>query len=524
VTALLIGYRQMKLRRRTLLAAPLAALASRLRAAAPRLRLGYDTYSLRAWNMKAMEHLEFAARHGCTALQISSLGDFESLEESHLRRVRARAEELGIALDAGTGCICPSARAWRNRGETPEQHLRRALRVAQLIGARTLRCYLGDFEDRLHPDGIEFHMENTIRVLRSVRDAALEAGVKIALENHSGDLQAWECRAVVEEAGTDAVGACLDTGNPIWCAEHPEVTLEVLGPVAVTTHVRDTAIFPHPRGCAAHWTALGDGSIDLVRLAELQKKLCPEAALHLEIITGRPPRVVPFYEDGFWKAFPKARAAELARFIALVKQGSPLMKPMVIEDVPGMDVPEYRAALKKHRQLRGNAQSLVHGLHLAARVEKGQRAASHGLKDPTQLLRERIVIGMLAAAPSSHRGIWDGALRRQVQSGLRSEVERRRKNLLKVRLEAGLRTKEPEVTVQRQRSGDAHRASARPKEVHQRLGQVDRVQSRCRRFGIRGNVRDRHAVRIEERPATGRRFPQHHAVGIRHLLRLVQNV
>lgn len=341
----------MPISRRSLFFAPLAERARLLRAQEPKLRLGYDTYSLRAWNLKAMEHLEFAARHGCTALQISSLGDFESLEETHLKRVRARAEELGIQLDAGTGCICPTARAYRNRKEDPAEHLRRALRVAQLVGARTLRCYLGDFEDRLHPKGIEHHMEATIRVLRPVRDAALEAGVKIALENHSGDLQAWECRQIVEEGGTDAVGACLDTGNPIWCVEHPEVTLEVLGPVAVTTHVRDTAIFPHPRGCAAHWTAPGDGTVDMARVAELHKRLCPQAPLHLEIITGRPPRIVPFYEDTFWKAFPRARAGEFARFVALVKNGSPLMKPMVMEDAPGMDVEEYRAALKKQQWL-----------------------------------------------------------------------------------------------------------------------------------------------------------------------------
>lgn len=341
----------MRFRRRDLFLAPLAGLAGRLRAQQPKLRLGYDTYSLRAWGMKALDHLEFAARHGCTALQISSLGDFESLEPGHLAKVKARADELGILLDAGTGCICPSARAWRNRKESPEEHLRRALRVAQAIGARSLRCYLGDSEDRLHPDGIEFHMENTLRVLKAVRADALAAGVKIALENHSGDLQAWECRQVIEEAGTDAVGACVDTGNPIWCVEHPEVTLEVLGPVAVTTHVRDTAIFAHPRGCAAHWTALGDGSIDLAKLASLQKRLCPGVPLHLEIITGRPPRIVPFFEESFWKAFPKARAGEFARFLALVKSGSPLMKPMVMEDVAGMDVAEYRAALRKQQWL-----------------------------------------------------------------------------------------------------------------------------------------------------------------------------
>lgn len=339
------------MRRRTLFFAPLAALTARLRAQAPRLRLGYDTYSLRSWGLKAMEHLDFAARHGCNAIQISSLSDFESLEEAHLGKVRSRAAELGITIDAGTGCICPTARAWRSRAGDPAAHLARALKAARAAGARSLRCYLGDLEDRLHPNGIEFHMENTVQVLRSVRGLALETGVKIALENHSGDMQAWECRWLIEEAGRDFVAACLDTGNPIWCAEHPEVTLEILGPLAVTTHVRDTAIFPHPRGCAAQWTALGDGSIDLIRLAGLHKRFCPGAALHLEIITGRPPRVVPFYEDSFWKAFPKARAAELARFVSLVNGGSPLMKPMIIADTAGARPAEYEAALKRQQRL-----------------------------------------------------------------------------------------------------------------------------------------------------------------------------
>jgi sugar phosphate isomerase/epimerase len=337
------------MRRREFLHLPLLGAATALRAAEPTLKLGYDTYSIRAWGLKALEHLEFAARHHCNAIQISSLSDFETLEPVHLAKVKARAAELGISVDAGTGCVCPSSKAFNPRSGTAEEQLTRALKVAQAVGARSLRCYLGDSVDRLHANGIEFHIENTVRVFRNVRGVAEETGVKIALENHSGDMQAWECRALIEAAGTGYVAACLDTGNPIWCAEHPETTLEVLGPVTMTTHFRDTAIFPHPRGCAAHWTALGDGSIDMIKLAGLQKRICPRSSLHLEIITGRPPRIVPFYEETFWKAFPKARAAELARFVGLVKQGTPLMAPMVIADAPGERPAEYTAALKRQQ-------------------------------------------------------------------------------------------------------------------------------------------------------------------------------
>ncbi len=221
-----------------------ATLVPGLAAATP-LALGYDTYSIRSWSMKAMAHLGL-----CREAQA---GRHSALVAERLRIARAdapgqgpqRAAELGIVLDAGTGCICPSARAWRPANGDPNENLAKAIRVAAAIGARSLRCYLGDSVDRLGPDPIEKHMENTIRVFKANRQLALDSGLKIALENHSGDLQAWEVKTIIEETGKDAVGACLDTGNPIWCVEDPAVTFEVLGPLTVTTHVRDTAIFEH---------------------------------------------------------------------------------------------------------------------------------------------------------------------------------------------------------------------------------------------------------------------------------------
>lgn len=341
----------MPVHRRDFLFASLAASVSPLRAQSPKLKLGYDTYSIRAWGWKALQHLDLAARLGLNAIQLSSVGDYESLEPAHLAKVRETAREKGIAIDAGTGCICPTARAYSKANGDPVEYLVSGLKVAQAVGARTLRCYLGSVEDRYDGRGIEYHMESTLRVFRAARGPAMDTGVKIALENHSGDLQAWELKELIEQAGKDYVGACLDTGNPIWCAEHPEVAMEVLGPYAVTTHCRDTVLWEHPRGCAAHWVALGDGCVDVAKLGALQRKLCPATPLHLEIITGRPPRIVPYLEESFWKGFPKARAHEFSRFLALVKQGHPLMTPMVIEDAPGAKVPEYQAALKQQQML-----------------------------------------------------------------------------------------------------------------------------------------------------------------------------
>ena len=178
-------------------------------------------------------------------------------------------------------------------------------------------------------------MENTIKVFQSVRSEALDLGVKIALENHSGDLQAREVKTIIEEAGKDSVASCLDTGNPIWCIEDPFVTLETLAPYVVTTHVRDSAVFEHPRGAAGQWVAMGDGCIDLVKFVDRFRQFCPKSSMQLEIITGRPPTVLPYLEADFWKAFSKMPAWEFARFVALAKSGHPFMGAMVIEDVPG---------------------------------------------------------------------------------------------------------------------------------------------------------------------------------------------
>jgi hypothetical protein len=72
--------------------------------------------------------------------------------------------------------------------------------------------------------------------------------------------------------------------------------------------------------------------------------------VQLEIITGRPPRVLPYLEADFWKAFPHARASEFARFVALAKSGHPYMGAMVIEDLPGTHPPALLQDALKEQQ------------------------------------------------------------------------------------------------------------------------------------------------------------------------------
>ena len=339
------------MRRRTFLqssSTALAAAALPAPAADGDIPLGFDSFSIRDWKWKAIQLLDYAAGLKLDTVQLSSLDDYESLEPAYLQRVKDHAARLGIAIDAGTGCICPSSQSYpRNQGDAAEA-LGKALEVARAVGSKMLRCYMGTRADRRGKLPLEAHMENTVRVFRAVRSRALDLGVKIGLENHAGDMQAREVRTIIEEAGKDYVGACLDTGNPVWAAEDPLVTLEILHPYVVTTHIRDSAVWEHPRGAVVMWVALGEGAVDFQRFVARFRELGVRASMQLEVITGLRAEVLPYLEPEFWTAFPKTPASEFARFVALAKSGRPFMGTMLVAG--GRSSPAVQAARKEQQK------------------------------------------------------------------------------------------------------------------------------------------------------------------------------
>ena len=340
------------MRRRTFLQTiPAAAAAAVPPADDVPVKLGFDTYSIRAFKWKAVQLLEYAAAQKLDTIQISDLADYESKEPVYLQKVKEQAARAYITIDGGMGCICPTSRSFSQNGPTARERLLEGLRIAKAVGAKSMRCYMGSGADRQGDGGIERHMESTISVFKSVKPEALDLGVKIALENHAGDMQAREVRTIIEQAGKDHVASCLDTGNPMWCAEDPFLALETLAPYVVTTHVRDSAVFEHPRGAAAQWVALGDGTVDFVKFVADFRKLCPKSSMQLEIITGRPPTILPYFEADFWKVFPKTPAWEFARFVALAKKGHPYMGAMVVEDAVGKVPQIMMDALKEQQRI-----------------------------------------------------------------------------------------------------------------------------------------------------------------------------
>jgi sugar phosphate isomerase/epimerase len=303
-----------------------AAVAATPLPAAQPVRFGVDLFSIRSQGWTPFQYLDYCARWKAKVVHFSEIRFIGNLEEAHLRQVRAHAEKAGIEVEIGMRSICPSSKMFEPAQGTAEEQLTRMIHAAKIVGSPIVRAVLGSMADRVGPIPLAGHIENTAKVLRNVRSLAVDNGLKIAIENHAGDMQGRELKMLIEEAGKDFVGACLDSGNPLWTLEDPHLTLETLAPYVLTSHVRDSAVWRDKGRIAVQWVRMGEGNIGIREYARKYRELCPGCAFSLEVIvTG--PRLFAVDDPKFWDGYRQTPAWEFARFLALADKGQPRESP-----------------------------------------------------------------------------------------------------------------------------------------------------------------------------------------------------
>lgn len=298
-------------------ASPLAAMST---TNSP-VKLGIDIFSLRSQNWTAFQYLDYCAAQKVQVVHFSEIRFLGSLEPSHLKKVRARADELGLQLEIGMKSICPTSKMFDAAQGTAEQQLTKMIDSARIIGSKIVRCVLGSADDR-KPGPIEARITDTVAVLHNVRSKAIDSGIKIAIENHAGDMQALELKSLVEQGGSDFVGVCLDSGNPLWTMEDPHDVLDILHPYALTSHIRDSAVWNVPQGAAVTWVQMGRGNVNIDSYVRKYIELCPGKAVSMEsILLG--PKILPFRDKGFWDQYRNMRAWEFENYRELAENGKP---------------------------------------------------------------------------------------------------------------------------------------------------------------------------------------------------------
>ena len=275
--------------RRAFLASSAISFAS-LSAKPTNVKFGIDIFSLRAEKWSALQFLDYCAAQHVEVVHFSEIRFLGGLEPAHLKQVRAHAAELGLEVEIGMKSICPTSKMFEPAQGTAEEQLGRMIEAAQIVGSKIVRAVLGSAEDR-KPGPLSARIEDTVKVLRNVRVKAQDHGIKIAIENHAGDMQARELKLLVEEASPDFVGVCLDSGNPLWTLESPHVTLDVLHPYVLTSHLRDSVVWQVPQGAAVTWVEMGRGNVDIDGYVKKVHRALPRQAALARVNRVRPAHV-----------------------------------------------------------------------------------------------------------------------------------------------------------------------------------------------------------------------------------------
>jgi sugar phosphate isomerase/epimerase len=317
--------------------------------------LGLCNHSLRGMRLKAKSLIEYAIEHKLDSVQFNTLTTFESLEAKHLAGLKDLAKANGISIYVGAGSICEASSKFSDRYGDAKATLAEGIRVASAVNSPIVGVRIGSIEDRYTGGGIKPKIEAVVKVMKSMREPALDAGIKFAFENHAGDLRSDELLDLINETGTDICGAFYDPGNAIWAMEDPMLALEVLGKHIICTSVRDVMVWATEDGALYQWTAIGEGLMDYKYYTEFLSEYCPCVPLHVETISNSQ-RPIPFLKPEFWDGFPDLPASGIVDFLKRVREGSPqeIKKPPAGTDKKSFDIKHQESDLLRSLEFLRN--------------------------------------------------------------------------------------------------------------------------------------------------------------------------
>jgi 3-oxoisoapionate decarboxylase len=286
----------------------------------PRLPLGLDGHAMRGMKWKALAHIKYAGSQKLDAVLFNGPHYFESLENNHLRQVKAAADAAGLKIYFGAGGIAEGAKSYKNTFGSGAGTLRAGLRIAQTLGAPTVNCRIGNIDDRFSEGGIKARLAEAARSLKAVRSEARDKGLRFAFENHAGDTRSSEILELIHDVGPDVCGVMLDPGNAVWSMEDPMKHLAALAPHVFCTSVRDYHVWDTTEGAEFQWAAIGRGMMDVKVFTETLRRHAPGVPFFVESITDQP-RPIPYLKPEFLAGFPGLKVTDIRDFLELSRRG-----------------------------------------------------------------------------------------------------------------------------------------------------------------------------------------------------------
>ena len=124
------------------------------------------------------------------------------------------------------------------------------VRTAKRCGAavfRTVQTSGRRYEALDSAAAFKAFFEQSAKAIELARPVVEQHELRMAIENHK-DLRAEEQRERIEKIGSPFIGVCVDTGNNLALLETPQETVEILAPLAFSTHIKDMGVEEYADG------------------------------------------------------------------------------------------------------------------------------------------------------------------------------------------------------------------------------------------------------------------------------------
>lgn len=181
--------------------------------------------------------------------QICDYAPLLTMSASEINAAAAEARALGLTIELGTKGIHPA-------------HLTDFLRLADVFDATLLRSmvYSPDFRPSL---------DESARILDGILPSFEAAGVTLALETYE-QIPTADLVGLVEQAGSDRLGICLDPANVVAGLELPKDAVNRCAPHTRNIHVKDFAFARQDGwvGFTYSGAPMGDGLHDYPHLLD----------------------------------------------------------------------------------------------------------------------------------------------------------------------------------------------------------------------------------------------------------------
>ena len=329
------------------------------------MRVGLDVYTISSLKLDPFEMLAFVRDHGLDGIQFGGIrGLSEPLDAGRLREIRAGADEMGLYSYVSTSTCNPH----QARGSL-EDHLvwlQEEVEAAAACGWHELHSGLGGLTERYeHPVRWPQHMADAAELIRKLGPVLRQHSSRINLETH-GDTSTFELVRLVEDAGPDIAGICLDTANVLCQAEDPVWAARRAAPYTHLTHLKDAIAFFIDTGFRRQTRPIGAGALDWQTLLPVLAEYSPDLPLSIEDHKM-------FFDfhvfDAHWlRLHPDLTREELARVMQFVWrcekriQDGDLSDPEVYERTPFVEELETRLCAG-----RDALRELVHRLGLGGK-------------------------------------------------------------------------------------------------------------------------------------------------------------